>query len=149
MDHTLLMEYLDEKNEVELISKTSSLALYFKKRYRAMVIYLGQLNDKIEQPDRIKNPVLHYPTKTDIHGGKSIYHISDTIIIIHRPELLGLANYGRRNYDTKGLIAFHVVKSRLNGMEGIIRFKQDFSHGTLTPWEDVNKGADQTKLDLT
>ena len=70
IDHSLLMEYLDEKGEIELVTHVARLALYFRKKYRAMVIILGQLNDKIEQPERIKNPMLHFPTKTDIHGSK-------------------------------------------------------------------------------
>lgn len=147
MDHTLLMEYLDEKSEVELIAKTSGLALLFKKKYKAMVIYLGQLNDKVEQPERLKNPLLHYPTKTDIHGSKSVYHVSDTIIIIHRPELLNIQTYGRKNYPTKDLITLHVVKSRLSGMEGIIRMKQDYEHGTLHEWVPY-EDKEQTKLPL-
>jgi hypothetical protein len=66
------MEYLDEKSEVELINQISRTALIMKKKYGAMIILLGQLNDKIEQPERLKTPQLQYPKKTDIHGGKSV-----------------------------------------------------------------------------
>jgi hypothetical protein len=75
------MEYLDEMNEVDLINRISRLALVFKKKYNAMVIMLGQLNDKIEQSDRINVPQLHYPKKTDLHGGKSVYMIADRPVI--------------------------------------------------------------------
>jgi len=132
------MEYLDEKSEVELISKMAVLSLKLKKQFGAMVIILGQLNDKIEQPERVKVPQLQYPTKTDIHGGKSIYAISDTVIIVNRPELLHMDTYGPRHYPTKDLVAWHFLKSRLNGTEGIIRMKQDFAHGTLIQWEDLS-----------
>jgi len=71
------MEYLDEFSEVDLINRMSRLALVLKKQYGAMVILLGQLNDKIEAADRIKVPQLHYPKKSDLHGGKSIYMLSD------------------------------------------------------------------------
>lgn len=130
------MEYLDEKSEVELISKMSGLALKLKKKYGAMVIALGQMNDKIEQPERMKVPQLQYPTKTDIHGGKSVYAISDTVIIVNRPELLHMDTYGPKHFTTKDLVVWHFLKSRLNGTEGIIRMKQDFAHGTLLPWEE-------------
>jgi hypothetical protein len=126
------MEYLDEQSEVDLINRVSRLAMFLKKQYGAMVILLGQLNDKIEQPERISNPALHYPKKTDIHGGKSVYMASDTIIIIHRPETLQILNYGRNMFPTKDLVALHILKSRLNGSEGMIRMRQDFAHGTLT-----------------
>jgi replicative DNA helicase len=136
IDHSLLMEYLDEKSEVELVSKFSSLAMYMKKRYGALIIMLGQLNDKIEQPDRLKNPLLHFPKKTDIHGSKSVFFTSDSVIVVNRPELLQLEYYGKTNIPTQDLVVWHVLKSRLNGQEGIIKMKQDFAHGTLIyPYE--------------
>lgn len=138
IDHTLLMEYLDEVSEVDLINRVSRLGLTLKKEYGAMVILLGQLNDKLEQPDRIKIPQLQYPKKMDIHGGKSIYMIADTVIIIHRPESLNITKYGPHFYDTKDLVCWHFLKSRLNGTEGIVRMKQNFAEGTLIPWYDVN-----------
>jgi len=130
------MEYLDEVSEVDLINRMSRLALMLKKTYGAMVIVLGQMNDKIEAPERIKTPQLQYPKKTDIHGGKSIYMIGDSVIIINRPELLHIEKYGPRFYPTKDLVVWHFLKSRLNGTEGVIRMKQDFAHGTLHLWED-------------
>ncbi len=130
------MEYLDESNEVDLINQMSRLALKLRKQYGAMVIMLGQLNDKLEQPDRIKIPHLHYPKKMDIHGGKSIYRISDTVIIVHRPESLHITKYGPRFYETKDLVCWHFLKSRLNGTEGIVRMRQNFAEGTLIPWYD-------------
>lgn len=133
------MEYLDEMSEVDLINKMSRLALTLKKEYKAMVIMLGQMNDKIEQPDRIKVPQLHYPKKTDIHGGKSVYMVCDSVIVINRPELLHIQSYGPNHFPTKDLIAWHFLKSRLNGTEGIIRMKQDFAHGTLHLWSDEVK----------
>jgi len=138
------MEYLDEISEVDLINQMSRLALVLKKKYGAMVIMLGQLNDKLEQPERLKTPQLQYPTKTDIHGGKSIYAIADTVIIIHRPELLNLQTYGPKFYPTKDLIVLHFLKSRLNGSEGVLRMRQDFSHGTLLMWQDEVKTTQET-----
>ena len=142
IDHTLLMDYLDETSEIHLVANMAKLAMYLKKKYRAMVIMLGQLNDKIENPDRIKNPLLHFPRKTDIHGSKQVFMASDTVAIIHRPELLhidryGMAEYnGNYGYPTKNLIAWHFLKSRLHGNEGIVLMKQDFEHGTLIyPYE--------------
>lgn len=141
LDHTLLMEYLSEVGEVELVANVARLALLIKKRYGAMVIMLGQLNDKIEQPDRIRNPLLHYPKKTDIHGSKSIYMAADTIIIVHRPELLQIEKYGMHEYCAEGLIAWHFLKSRLHGKEGLIRMRQDFERGNLIyPYEQIPEG---------
>ena len=148
MDHSLLMKYLDEKSEIELVTNVARLALDIKKQYGAMVIILGQLNDKIEQPERIKNPILHYPTKTDLHGSKQIFHIADTVIAIHRPELLNISAYGPKYYPSEDLIAIHILKSRLVGKIGLIRFRQDFAHGTLEYIQKVHKDQGQTKIDL-
>ena len=95
------------------------------------------MNDKLESPERIKVPQLQYPKKTDIHGGKSIYMIADSIIIIHRPETLQIQRYGPKFYDTKDLVMWHFVKSRLNGTEGVVRMKQQFDKGTLELWQNV------------
>ena len=137
IDHTLLMEYRDEKSEVELVTKLSTLAMKIKKEYGAMIIMLGQLNDKIEQPERLKSPLLHFPKKTDIHSSKSVFFCSDNVIVLNRPELLQLTSYGRNGYPTKDLIAWHILKSRLIGSEGIIRMKQQLDKGTLIyPYEE-------------
>jgi hypothetical protein len=145
LDHSLLVEYLDEKSEVELVSEVAKMALFFKKEYGAMVIMLGQLNDKIEQPERINNPLFHFPKKTDLHGSKAIYMITDTLMVIMRPEANGIEYYGKRKWPTEDLIAIHVIKSRLNGTEGVIRLKQDFAHGTLHEWTYEEK---QPELNL-
>lgn len=130
-DHSLLAEYLDEQNEVDLINRISRLALYFKKQYGAMVIILGQLNTEIEKSERIQNADLHYPKKLDIHGGKSIYMACDTVIVIHRPEKLGIHVYGPERFPAKDLVAWHFLKGRLTGAEGMFRMKQSFNKGTL------------------
>ena len=105
-----------------------------------MVIILGQLNAEIEKTERIVNVDLHYPKKSDIHGGKSIYMAGDTIIIVHRPEKLGIHLYGPSKFPTKDLIAWHFLKGRLTGTEGMFRMKQAFSQGTLIyPYSELTK----------
>jgi replicative DNA helicase len=141
IDHTLLMEHLDEFGEVELVSSMAKLAMLIKRDFNAMVIMLGQLNDKIEQPDRIKNPILHFPKKTDIHSSKAVFMMSDNLVIINRPEMIQITEYGLGapgggGWPTKDLIAWHFLKSRLYGKEGLVRMKQDFAHGNLIyPYE--------------
>jgi hypothetical protein len=131
LDHTLLVEYLDESSETELVSAFSKIALYIRKKYNALVIVLGQLNDNIESPDRIKTPSQHYPKKGDIFSSRQVYQIADTVIIINRPERLGIEYYGTSKFPTKDLVAMHILKSRHYGKEGMIRFKQGFDKGTL------------------
>lgn len=142
MDHTLLAEYLNESSEVELVSNLARLSIRLKKDFGAMVIFLSQLNDKIEQPDRITNENMHYPQRTDIHGSKAIYMAADTLVVIHRPERIGIKNYGIRRLQTEGLVALHFLKSRLYGEECLIKMRADFSRGNLIhPYEEPDKQA--------
>ena len=131
LDHSLLVKYLSEKSEVELMVSVAQLALTLKKRYKAMVIILSQLNSDIERPDRITNPMLQYPIKSDLFSSKQIFHIVDNQIIIHRPELLQIQEYGPNRFPTDKLVAMHVIKSRFAGKIGVLRFRQDFDHSNL------------------
>jgi len=131
MDHTLLASYGGESSEVELVSNLSRLAIRLKKDFKAMVIFVSQLNDKIEQTERINNISSHYPQRTDIHGSKSIYMAADNLLVIHRPERLGIEKYGRHHFCTEGLVAVHLLKSRLYGTECMLLFREDFSKGNL------------------
>lgn len=139
LDHTLLMQYLDEKGEIELVTSLSRLSMQLKKEFGAVIILLGQLNDKIEDPERIANSYLHYPKKRDIHGSKSVFMASDAVFAINKPEDLHITKYGPHEYPTQGLIAFHVLKNRLFGTKGLIRMRENFEKGTLIhPYENKN-----------
>jgi hypothetical protein len=104
-----------------------------RKNYRCCIIMLGQLNDKIENPLRIQNNGMHYPTKTDIHGSKQLYWACDYVLILHRPEELNITSYGRYNYPTTDLLACHVVKAR-KGIPGLVRLRAQLSKGTIIDW---------------
>ena len=139
LDHTILADYDDENSEVQLVSNLTKVGIVLRKEIDAMVIYVGQLNDKIEDIERRDpmKPQLHYPTKRDIHGSKSAYRDADCVIVIHAPEQLGINNYGKHGYETKGLLALHLLKMR-NGTPGIIRLRQDLSKGIIQQWIDDN-----------
>ena len=105
--------------------------LIIKKRYKALIIILGQLNDNIESEGRINNPTQHYPKKSDIFSSRQVYQMADNVIIVHRPERLGIQAYGKESFPTEDLFALHILKSRFQGTEGLIRFRQDFNKGTM------------------
>ena len=131
LDHTLLSEKLNEKDDGELTSNTAKLAIRLKKAFDAMVIFLGQLNGEIEKPIRRDNPDLQYPVKTDIHWGNQIFWACDDVVIFHRPEILNITKYGRNPpLSTKGLIHCAWIKSRKN-KSGNIWFEQKFHEGTM------------------
>lgn len=131
LDHTLLTEYHDEQSEVQLASKTAKMFIDVRKEFHSLNIFVSQLNDKIEDPKRLLNKALHFPTKTDIHSSKQTYWACDYVWVVNRPELLGIDKYGRAGYDTNSLIALHLIKAR-KGVTGLIRLKEDLSHGNIT-----------------
>lgn len=137
LDHTILADFANEQSEVELVSNICKLAIVLRKELGCMVIYIGQLSDKIEEQDRRdpNKPNLHYPTKRDIHGSKASYRNADCVMVLHAPEQLGIEYYGRNQFPTKGLLALHILKMR-NGVPGVLRLKHDLSRGIIQQWQD-------------
>lgn len=137
LDHTILADYDDEQSEVQLVSNLTKVGIVLRKEIGAMMIFIGQLNDKIEDPDRRdpNKPQFHFPTKRDIHGSKSAYRDADCVLVVHAPEQLGIEHYGKLGYPTKGLLALHLLKLR-NGTPGVIRLKHDLSRGSIEEWKD-------------
>lgn len=135
LDHTLLAETLNEKNEIQLLANLAKLQIDLRKKYKSLNILVSQLNDKIEDPKRIANKALHFPTKTDIHGSKQMYWACDYVWVCHRPESLNIEKYGRNNYSTQNLIAMHLIKSR-KGVPGLVRLKERLNEGQIVQWED-------------
>jgi replicative DNA helicase len=139
LDHLLLLQPgAGDKDEVETIAKFAKTAIEIRKTYGATGIYLGQLNDKIES-ERRRDPAasaLHYPTKTDIHGSKQIYHAMDAVLVVHQPELLNLEYYGRKKIPTRDLIALHILKNR-RGKTGLILLKNNLELGTIEEYDST------------
>jgi replicative DNA helicase len=134
LDHTLLVNYLDEKTEVELLAELGKMFIEIRKDLGSLIIMLGQLNDKIEDPRR-REPALHYPTKTDIHGSKQMYHAADMVLVIHRPEMMNITTYGPRGYPTDGALFLHALKMR-KGDIGLSRLRQNYAKGQIEEWTD-------------
>jgi len=134
IDHTLLVQRFDEPDENRVMAELASVAIRVKKEFRAAVILLSQLKTTLQTSDR-KKPENQYPIADDIFGSKTIPQAADFIVILHRPELLNLVEYGPEKYPTEGLLAFHIVKNR-DGYPGLIRMKHDLSKGIIRQWEE-------------
>ena len=132
LDHSLLVLSEPREDEVKTLSELGKMFIRLKKEMGLLTILLGQLNDKIEGERRRDptNPALHFPTKTDIHGSKQLYHASDAVIVIHQPSLLNLEYYGKQNIPTKDLIVLHLLKQR-NGAQGFVLMDNLLSQGEL------------------
>ena len=56
------------------------------------------------------NPTLHFPTRSDIFAGDSIYQTSDIVLVIHKPVALQIFEYGVEKWPTSGLVYLHALK---------------------------------------
>lgn len=146
IDHTLLIEKLDEGDLLELMLNTGKLAIVLRKQFKAMVNLIGQLNNNIEDVRRLTNPALHYPQKSDIYAQGQIYNACDNVFVIHQPQLLKLETYGLKKYVTKDLIHLSKLKSR-HGKVGNIWLKDDLSHGRIIPF-DVKQTSNEPQNEL-
>lgn len=145
IDHTLLADMKGEKDEIELVAKLAKMFVKIRKLIGSMGIQLAQLNADIEDKFRIKEPTQHYPQKKDLHGSKQIFHAADVVLVIHRPYLLGITQYGPSRYPTveegfengvarkKTLVACHLLKVR-KGSPGLIRLKDELYKGNMVEW---------------
>ena len=142
LDHTLLVSGLAGENEIQTLAELGKMFIDVRKQYGTLNILLSQLNDKIESSSRRDPsvPSLHFPTKTDIHGSKQLYHAADVCLVMHQPALLGLEVYGpdrvpTMTEDEKNLISMHVLKNR-HGTQGYTRMIANLENGRIDPWSD-------------
>jgi replicative DNA helicase len=133
IDHSLLVEKYDEDNDNGVIAKLAAAAISIKKQYGAAVILLSQLRSSLQTPER-RDPQFHYPVTDDIFGSKTLPQAADVVIMLNRPELIGITEYGPNKYSTKNLIALHITKNR-DGYTALIRMKHDFEKGIIRQWE--------------
>lgn len=136
LDHTLLVDGEDGDTVIDTITRISKLAVILKKK-GYMVILIGQLNGNIEASERLKNPAVHFPLKSDIYAQAQIYNASDNVLIGHQPELLGIKEYGVNKLVTAGLFHLQLIKQRF-GKVGSIWLKNKFSEGTLEEFKPVS-----------
>jgi len=149
LDHTLLATPMPGENEIQTLAELGKMFIDVRKKYNTLNILLCQLNDKIEASSRRDPsvPSLHFPTKTDIHGSKQLYHSADVCLVMHQPALLGLEVYGPdrvptitpENTGSKNLIAMHVLKNR-HGTQGYTRMIANLENGRIDNWTDDYTG---------
>lgn len=145
LDHTLLAQSMPGENEIQTLAELGKMFIDIRKEFNTLNILLSQLNDKIESSSRRDPsvPSLHFPTKTDIHGSKQLYHAADVCLVMHQPALLGLEVYGpdrvpTMTEDGKNLISMHVLKNR-HGTQGYTRMIANLENGRIDPWSDNYK----------
>lgn len=131
-DHTLLVDGdSSEKGNIDALQK---IFMKVKKLGRTSVIQIAQLNRGIENPDRIKLPTMHYPVRSDLSTSDFMYQSSDYVGVLHRPEILGILNYGPQHLPTANMLYFHLLKNR-EGEIGIIPFKNELQYNLITEFK--------------
>ena len=126
LDHTLLTKGATGAQEREILSRLYKMFMLIKKELRLTVIILSQLNRGIESPERMSNPLVHYPMKKDIFGSDAVFHGSDVVMISHKPYMLHLQSYGPSHLpvtnpleNEQAMIYWHIIKNR-EGEAGVV-----------------------------
>ncbi|MFR7489137.1 MAG: DnaB-like helicase C-terminal domain-containing protein [Romboutsia timonensis] len=131
LDHTLLVEGQNRESTLQVISELQKLFIKVKKLPNTTIIQLSQMNRNIENPERINNPSMHYPMRSDISSADTIFHASDYVICIHRPELLNIQLYGPNRLLVKNKVYLHILKNRDAGECTILEFDNDLKYNNL------------------
>jgi len=132
IDHTLLVEADKGDSVLDLIANLGKMAIKLKKAGNC-IVFLGQLNNEIENENRILKPLLHYPRKSDIYAQAQLFNACDCVMIIHCPEMLGIIYYSMEELYTKGLLHLLILKQRF-GTIGSIFLKKEFEKGRIIPY---------------
>lgn len=131
LDHTLLVEGQNRESALQVISELQKLFIKVKKLPNTTIIQLSQMNRNIENPERINNPSMHYPMRSDISSADTIFHASDYVVCIHRPELLNIQQYGPNRLLVKNKVYLHILKNRDAGECAILEFDNDLKYNNL------------------
>lgn len=133
LDHTLLTKRVG--STLETLSELQEILIRIKKLPRTSVIQLSQMNRNIESPERINNPLSHYPMRSDLSSSDSIFQASDYVVVIHRPETLGIREYGPNRLPTQNKVFLHVLKNRDAGKPCILEFENDLAYNNIIETE--------------
>ena len=128
-DHALLTK--QEGSTIETISELERVFIQAKKLPLTSVIQLAQMNRNIEQPERINNPLSHYPMRSDLSSSDPIFQASDYVLVIHRPEILNIQEYGPNHLPVNNKVYLHMLKNRDAGKPCILEFENDLMYNNL------------------
>lgn len=139
LDHSLLIKSSGE-GERQTIAECQKLFMRMKKLGRTSIIQITQMNRNIEAPERINNAAMHYPMRSDISTSDSLFQASDYLFVVHRPEVLGIQQYGVHELPTKDYIYFHVLKNR-EGEVKILQFINDLKYNNIKEPEETSDAS--------
>lgn len=136
LDHTLLTRGSSGDRERGILHELEKVFIEAKKVGRTTILQISQMNRDIESSERIANRNMHYPMRKDIFGSDSVFQTSDYVVVLHRPELLGIKDYGPGTKDypsglpVKDLIYMHFLKVR-EGEPRILTFVNNLKYNSI------------------
>lgn len=128
-DHTLLTKQIG--SVIETTSELEKVFIRAKKLPLTSIIQIAQMNREIEKPERINNPLSHYPMRSDLSSSDAMFQASDYVFVLHRPELLNIAEYGPNRLPTTNKVYMHLLKNRDAGKPCILEFENDLAYNNL------------------
>lgn len=124
IDHSLLLKRSSGDSERDSLIALANGINQMKKQYPIISCIVSQLNDGIDDPVRTSQPSGQYPRKSDIFGGRALFHVSDLMTVLMNPIKMNLKTktYGVHQLplnwpNTQGgssypLIYAHNIKAR-------------------------------------
>jgi len=139
LDHALLTKGMEGLRERENLYELQKIFIEKKKVGKTTIIQVSQLNRNIEASERINNPSMHYPMRSDLFGSDALFHASDYVIVLHRPELLNIKEYGPTipKQPVEDMVYMHFLKAR-EGEQKILRFKNNLKHNSIDEPDEFN-----------
>ena len=128
-DHALLTKPIG--STIETMQELERVFISAKKYPMTSILQLAQMNRQIENPERINNFLSHYPMRSDISSADALFQASDYVIVIHRPEILGIQEYGPNHLPTQNKVYLHILKNRDTGKPCILEFENDLAYNNL------------------
>ena len=128
-DHALLTKPIG--SILETISELERVFIQIKKLPLTSVIQIAQMNRNIESSERINNPLSHYPMRSDISSSDALFQASDYVLVIHRPEILNIQEYGPNRLPTTNKIYIHILKNRDAGKPCILEFENALMYNDI------------------
>lgn len=141
LDHTLLTRGSSGDKERGILHELEKVFIETKKYGKTTIIQISQMNRDIENSERVGNKNMHYPMRKDIFGSDSVFQTSDYVIVLHRPELLGIREYGpgTRKYPSglpvKDMVYMHFLKVR-EGEPKILTFVNNLKYNSIEEYKE-------------
>jgi len=130
LDHTLLTKGAEGSRERETLYELQKLFIEKKKNGLTTIIQVSQMNRNIEDTNRIINNTMHYPLRSDLFGSDALFQASDYVLVLHRPETIGIEKYGPSKLTVKNRIYMHFLKVR-EGEPKILKFHNNLKYNSI------------------